>query len=446
MKTKFLAVLVASCFAAPVMAQSNVSIYGIADAGIMKQSGQTLRVVSGIADGSRIGFKGSEDLGGGYKAIFNLEARVELDTGSQKPTLLSDEQGLYLTKGMGPGFSSVLTPLGPTGGLLSAGLLQSIRSGLQVKGAPAVNPEGALFDRTSYVGLVTPVGAVMMGRMYTPGYEVFAAADAFETGTAGTWGGVTGGTAGFTNLGADIRSSKSIQYRIATPAGFGGSLMYGAKGSGYLNRYNKFYGIAATYKANGWDVGVGHNRGYDQSDNVSLVTSTIGGSYTWGDFKFFAGYHDQRNRHSVLLADYTAAYTSTIAPSVAAQLAPLGTATATALGAGLRNVFLTNIAANSQVDAASYQLGAHYRIGAGRIIGSVAHQNDRTASDSDATLVALGYDYNLSKRTDVYVVAANIKNRNDGQYIPGAAGSPGGFTKVPGESTHAYQIGMRHRF
>ena len=322
MKTKFLAAVIATCFAAPAMAQSSVTIYGIADAGLMKQSGQTLRVVSGIADGSRLGFKGTEDIGGGYKAIFNLEARVELDTGTQKPTLLSDEQGLYLTKGMGPGFNTVLAPLGATGAALSAGLLQSIRSGLQVKGAPAVNPEGALFDRTSMVGLITPVGAVLLGRMYTPGYEVFAAADAFETGTAGTWGGITGGTAGFTALGADIRSQKSIQYRIATPAGFGGSVMYGAKSSGYLGRYNKFCGAAATYKANGFDVGIGHNRGYDQSDRVSLVTSTIGGSYTMGDFKFFAGYHDQRNRNSVLLADYTAGYNAQIAPGVAAQLAP----------------------------------------------------------------------------------------------------------------------------
>jgi len=448
MKAKFLAALVATCFAAPVLAQSNVSIYGVADAGLMKQSGQTLRVVSGIADGSRLGFKGSEDLGGGMRAIFNLEARVELDTGSQKPTLLSDEQGLYLTRGMGAGFNTVLTPLGAPGAALSAGLLQSIRGGLQVKNAPAVNPEGALFDRTAMVGLVTPGGAILLGRMYTPGYEVFAAADAFESGTAGTWGGVTGGTAGFTNLGADIRSSKSIQYRIATPAGFGGSLMYGAKGSGYLNRYNKFYGAAATYKANGFDVGIAHNRGYDQGDNVSLVTSTVGGSYTMGDFKFFAGYHDQRNRHSVLLADYTAAYTTSIAPSVAAQLtgAGLPAGTVAALGAGLRNVFLNNIAVNSQVDAASYQVGLHYKVGAGRVMASAAHQNDRTSSDSDANLYALGYDYNLSKRTDIYAVVATITNKNEGQYIPGAAGSPGGFTKVPGENTRAYQIGVRHRF
>ena len=423
MNTKYLAAVIATCFAAPAFAQSSVTIYGIADAGLMKQSGQTTRVVSGIADGSRLGFKGSEDIGGGYKAIFNLEARVELDNGTQKPTLLSDEQGLYLTKGMGA---------------LPPAVLQAIRGAFQVKGSAAVNPEGALFDRTSMVGLITPVGAIMLGRMYTPGYEVFAAADAFETGTAGTWGGITGGTAGFTALGADIRSQKSIQYRIATPSGWGGSAMYGTKQSGYAGRYNSFKGAAVTYKANGWDIGLGHNRGYDQGDKVSLVTTTVGGSYTMGDFKFFLGYHDQRNRKSVLLSEYIAGYDAQIAPA----LAPLGAATAGAL----RNVFVTNITQNTQVDAASAQIGAHYRVGAGRVMASVARQNDRTTSNSDATLYALGYDYNLSKRTDIYTVAAAIKNSNDGQYIPGAAGSPGGFTKNPGESTRAYQIGMRHRF
>jgi predicted porin len=423
MKTKFLAAVIAACFAAPVLAQSSVTMYGIADAGLMKQSGQTLRVASGIADGSRLGFRGSEDMGGGYKAIFNLEARVELDTGTQKPTLLSDEQGLYLTRGMGA---------------LPAPVLQAIRSAFQVKGAPAVNQEGALFDRTSMVGLITPVGAIMLGRMYTPGYEVFAAADAFETGMAGTWGGITGGTAGFTALGADIRSQKSIQYRIATPQGLGGSLMYGTKGSGYLGRYNKFEGIAVTYKANGWDVGIGHNRGYDQGDALSLVTSTIGGSYAMGDFKWFAGYHDQRNRHSVLLREYIAGFDAQIAPA----LAPLGAAVAGAL----RNVFVTNITNNTQVDAGSVQVGMQYRIGAGRLIASLAHQNDRSASNSDANLFAVGYDYNLSKRTDIYTAAAQINNKNDAQYIPGTAGSPGGFTKTPGEKSRAYQVGIRHRF
>jgi predicted porin len=423
MKAKILAAVVATCFAAPAMAQWNATIYGIADAGLMKQSGQTLRVVSGMADGSRLGFKGTEDIGGGYKAIFNLEMRVELDTGNQQPTLLSDQQGLYLTKGMGA---------------FPAPVLSAIQSALQPKGAPAVNPANAIFDRTAMVGLITPAGAIMLGRMYTPGYEVLAKADTFESGTAGTWGGILGGTAGFTALGADIRSQDSIQYRISTPAGLGGSVMYGVKNSGYIGLYSKFYGAAATYTANGWDVGIAHNRGYAQNDAASLVTSTIGGSYVAGDFKLFAGYHVMRNQNSVMLPAYINGYDTQINPA----LAPLGAATQ----AVLRNVFVTNITKNSQYDAASLQFGLHYRMGQGRIMTSVARQNDRTPSNSDTTMYAIGYDYNLSKRTDIYTVAALFNNSNDGQFIPGTSGSPGGFTKVPGDNTRAYQVGMRYRF
>ncbi len=423
MKTKFLAGVIAACFAMPAMAQSSVTIYGIADAGIMKVKNENLKVVSGIADGSRLGFRGTEDLGGGYRAIFNLEARIELDTGTQSPGLVTDNQGLYLTRGMGA---------------LPAPVLAGLRSAFQPKGGAAVNQEKALFDRTAYVGLVTPGGAIMIGRMYTPGYEVFAASDVFESGTAGTWGGITGGTAGFTALGADIRSQKAVQYRVATPAGVGGSIMYGTRNSGYLGRYNKFYGAAVTYKANGVDAGLAHNRGYDLSNKESLVTTTLGGSYTTGPFKLFAGYHRQKNLNSALLRDYLAGWDSAIAPG----LAPLGAATAGAL----RAIFVSNITINSQVNASSLQFGGHYKVGSGRIMASIAHQNDRMASNSDALQYAIGYDHFLSKRTDVYAVAAAIKNRNDGQYVPGTAGAPGGFGKVPGANTSAVQLGIRHRF
>jgi predicted porin len=423
MNKSFLAALLGTCFASPALAQSSVQIYGIADAGVIWQRGAPFKIISGGADGSRLGFKGSEDIAPGYKAVFNLEARVELDTGTQQPTLLNDNQGLYLTRGM-----DALPPP----------VLSAVRTALQPPGGPAVNPENALFDRTSMVGMVTPFGAVLLGRMYTPGYEVFAAADAFEVGMGGTWGSVVGGTAGFTALGADIRSQRSAQYRIALPNGLGGSLMAAGKGSGYYGRYNKFFGAALTYKANGWDVGIGHNHGYDQADNPSLRTTTIGGSYTWGDWKFFAGWHRQRNDHSALLPDYINGWDTRIAP----QLAPLGAPTATAL----RNIFITNIALNSQVDADSYQLGVHYRLGPGRIIASVAHQNDKMSSDSDATQYAVGYNYYLSKRTDAYASISFINNKGVAQFSPSIAGVPGGFTKAPGEDGRAILLGVRHRF
>ena len=418
--------LLAACaclLPAAAPAQTSIQLYGVADAGLMWQRGSSPKIISGGADGSRLGIKGSEELGRGMKAIFNLEARVELDTGSQVPTLINENQGYYLTRGMDA---------------LPAPILAAVREALQPRGGPAVNPERALFDRTALVGLVTPLGAVMLGRMYTPGYEVFAAADAFEVGTGGTWGSITGGTAGFTALGADIRSQRALQYRIALPSGLGGSLMVAGRGSGYLGLYGKFWGAAVTYKASGWDVGIGHNHAYDPDGAPSLRTTTVGGSYARGPWKLFAGWHDQRNRHSALLPQYIAGWDALIAP----RLAPLGPATA----AFLRGVFVENIGVNSQQDASSVQAGLHYRRGAGRIVASVAHQNDRTASASDATLFALGYNHYLSKRTDIYAVAAFIKNDREAQYSPATAGAPGGFTPRPGDDGRAFQLGIRHRF
>jgi predicted porin len=426
MKKCLIAALLGATFASTALAQTSVQIYGIADAGVMWQKGGPTKIYSGGADGSRLGLRGSEDLGNGYKAIFNLEARVELDTGSQQPTLMNDNPGRYLLRGMER---------------IPVAIRDRLQAAIQPPGAPAVNQEKALFDRTSMVGLITPIGAVLLGRMYTPGYEVFNMADAFESGTAGTWGHVTGGTAGFTALGADIRSQEAIQYRIALPNGLGGSVMYGARNSGYLGRYNKFRAGAMTYKANGFDVGVGYNHGYDQQNRPSLRTLTVGGSYALGEsWKFFAGFHSQRNENSALIPDYLQGWDTAVGPALTAQGIPVPTQRF------LRGIFADAISANTKQDARSYQVGVHYKIGNGRIVASYAHQNDRTASNSDADLYALGYNYYLSKRTDLYTALAFIKNDNEAQYSPGTSGNPGGFTEAPGADGRALQLGIRHRF
>lgn len=426
MKKCLIAALLGATFASTALAQTSVQIYGIADAGVMWQKGGPTKIYSGGADGSRLGLRGSEDLGNGYKAIFNLEARVELDTGSQQPTLMNDNPGRYLLRGMER---------------IPVAIRDRLQAAIQPPGAPAVNQEKALFDRTSMVGLITPIGAVLLGRMYTPGYEVFNMADAFESGTAGTWGHVTGGTAGFTALGADIRSQEAIQYRIALPNGLGGSVMYGARNSGYLGRYNKFRAGAVTYKANGFDVGVGYNHGYDQENRPSLRTLTVGGSYALGEsWKFFAGFHSQRNENSALIPDYLKGWDTAVGPALTAQGIPAGAQQQ------LRGIFASAISANTKQDARSYQVGLHYKIGNGRIVASYAHQNDRTASNSDADLYALGYNYYLSKRTDLYTALAFIKNDNEAQYSPGTSGNPGGFTEAPGADGRALQLGIRHRF
>ena len=67
-------------------AQPTVQLYGIVDAGVTRVSGMpggsVTQLASGIMEGSRWGLRGNEDLGGGYRAIFTIENRCELDTGS----------------------------------------------------------------------------------------------------------------------------------------------------------------------------------------------------------------------------------------------------------------------------------------------------------------------------------------------------------------------------
>jgi len=76
----------AACAITPAIAQSNITLYGIIDTGVARiddagGSGSTL-LRSGNLLTSRFGFRGTEDLGDGLKAIFNLEAGLNSDTGA----------------------------------------------------------------------------------------------------------------------------------------------------------------------------------------------------------------------------------------------------------------------------------------------------------------------------------------------------------------------------
>ena len=79
MKKITLAALILGAFATSAQAQSNVTIYGIVDAGIVHESGgkdgNVTRLGSGIASASRFGFRGNEDLGNGLSAVFTLEVQ-----------------------------------------------------------------------------------------------------------------------------------------------------------------------------------------------------------------------------------------------------------------------------------------------------------------------------------------------------------------------------------
>lgn len=84
MKKTMLALMLGASAGAAV-AQSNVTVYGIVDVALVRESGGTAsstKLTSGVEAGSRLGFKGSEDLGGGVSAIFLLENGFQADTGA----------------------------------------------------------------------------------------------------------------------------------------------------------------------------------------------------------------------------------------------------------------------------------------------------------------------------------------------------------------------------
>ncbi len=85
MQKKLIALAVAGLVSAPVFAQSNVSIYGVADAymGFGSHGDNDFAGVDqGGLLGSRIGFRGTEDLGNGLKAVFTLEQGINIDDGT----------------------------------------------------------------------------------------------------------------------------------------------------------------------------------------------------------------------------------------------------------------------------------------------------------------------------------------------------------------------------
>ena len=69
-------------------AQSSVTLYGVIDDGLTFVSNQgghhAYRMDDSISQGDRFGFRGAEDLGGGLKAIFNLEGGFNPNTGASR--------------------------------------------------------------------------------------------------------------------------------------------------------------------------------------------------------------------------------------------------------------------------------------------------------------------------------------------------------------------------
>jgi predicted porin len=98
---KSLIALAAIGFVGAAAAQSSVTLYGIADIWVGKPEGGKVQAGSGGVAESRFGIKGSEDLGGGLKAVFTFESGINLGNGSLNGTLFNRQANVGLEGGFG---------------------------------------------------------------------------------------------------------------------------------------------------------------------------------------------------------------------------------------------------------------------------------------------------------------------------------------------------------
>ena len=229
-------------------AQSSVTLYGVADAwlGSVKETTagvgirQTVINTSGV-NGSRWGLKGSEDLGGGLKAIFQLENGFSLDTGAPKTA-------------------------------------------------------NVLFDRQAFVGIQSGFGTVSLGRQYSAYDDLHGAVnhnfDAFTF--SATSPVAANGLVDYTS-----RVSNSIKFQSANYSGFSAAVLYGlGENKTATADATNIGSLNLTYANGPFMVGYAY-----QEEKQPLVAGTqdknkynlIGGTYDFGVAKLNASYNQAKN-------------------------------------------------------------------------------------------------------------------------------------------------------
>ena len=392
-----------------------LQLYGLVDAGVTRVSGlrqgSVTQLASGIMEGSRWGMKGTEDLGGGYKTIFTIESRFEVDTGAESNRPISGTQA--------PDRIGTPAALGLATNGFTTAAVNAVNNNLT--GTFGVNLNNAGFDRQAYVGLITPVGAVLAGRMYTPGYEVSAQFDAMETQSALAAGQMAAIPAGF-----DIRMSNALQYRIQT-GGVSASVYYAAGETGASSSNNRLLGAMAMYKGNGYAAGIGHNTRNNELGQKSLTTTTVGGWLNAGPGKLSVMYSIHKDDNPSNL--------STIAQTL--TNAGLG-----AVAASVQTAYINAL----KMDARLFNIGYRIPFGASTVTFAYTNRNDKTAGNSDSSSYGVAYTYALSKRTDLNAVVVRVDNKTNGQAAAGGNGYLGGVTRAAGVDSTSIALGIRHRF
>ncbi len=261
MKKTLVALAIAGAFTGAAFAQSSVTLYGIADVGFQSVDyerggvSSVTGVQSGIRNGSRWGLRGSEDLGGGLRGIFQLENGYQVDTGT-------------------------------------------------------INQGGRMFGRQAYVGLAGGFGTVALGRFATIGsgtgaFDMISDIDPFYTGY-----GPAGMQSSLSEAGS-LRVDNGFLYRTPNIGGFQAAWVHsfnfnGAEAAGNGNNLRvdsvgASFGAGPFYGAITYLIGKFPNvtTGTRPSDEKLLQ---VGATYDLKVVKLHGAYADEKNVRSTLIS------------------------------------------------------------------------------------------------------------------------------------------------
>lgn len=243
---KILSALVLCAGAAPLWAQSSVSLYGIVDSGVEYQRSSagskgpgrsSMNVMTGSRSASRLGFKGEEVLGGGLKAFFQIEHGFNVDDGT----------------GVGSAF----------------------------------------FGRTSHVGLSGGFGELRLGRDYLPAFWAMMRNDINAFGLYGNSGTI--GQIGAANM---SRASNGVFYTSPVWSGFSARAAYGLgeEGAGATRDLARQWALSAEYRDKRLAAALFHQQRKDllpgssqQTGNTRYSGATLLYQMS-GGWKFDAGF------------------------------------------------------------------------------------------------------------------------------------------------------------
>jgi len=410
MKKSLLALAAMGAFAGAAQAQSSVTVYGLIDYGFQGAEqavrGATTVTKNGTSgfqgngeSTSRLGFRGTEDLGGGLSAFFTMETAVN-----------TDQTGLFTSTADGNGNRQTFVGLGKKGlGQASVGIQYTV-----IHEAAAATDPGNLNNQN---------GNVIYDRR--GGY---GAASGQVVAGSGIPGSDASGMS--TNTSYTIRSANMLMLKTERMAGFMGKaqLVAGGKSSSTANdnRNNQ-----------GWGLSV---------------------DYVWQKLYAVASYQQFTNETTQVNAtrDYAAGYNgATIVPGRNAQ--DNQQYYAVTYDFGVLKAFAQYINRkvqndnndNNYIQRSAQQIGVRAPVGKAVQVWASAgtgKMNNTGAGANTANINGwqLGSDYMLSKRTNLYAIYGQTSTSN------AVIGSYGGLsvTNVSPTSYNAssYAVGVRHTF